>query len=429
MSTQNTSTLKDEPLGPGPGPRSTHRKPAAPRPADPVTWATSRPSGQARQGNSRLDAGHAPLRRRAGPARKAVAVPHRRSRGGRRIDRGAPGGCRAPRDGAGAAAKRRAAARGRAPHRQRGRDQRAAAGGRDRGRAHLRLRRDRAGGEVRAISDGAMADIEPAVKPPAVIIPFLNGMAHVEALTGRFGSAVLGGVLRIATKLEDDGTIRVLTPEFDVELGELDGSPSTRVDRLASAFKDAGADVTVPGNIVDAMWAKWVFIASLGAVTSLMRAPVGAIAAVPAGQRFAQSVLAEAAAAAAACGHPVPAGQLHADRAGPHRPGVAGHIVADPRPDRGPPHRGRGGAGRPRRARPRGRDRHPADRPGRAGPADPQPADRILSTAVCRFPCHGLSFDYARPAAAALIDQAIPRRRCLKPATSRRNLRCPCPTP
>jgi 2-dehydropantoate 2-reductase len=129
--------------------------------------------------------------------------------------------------------------------------------------------------------DGTMADIEPAVQPPAVIIPFLNGMAHVEALTGRFGSAVLGGTLRIATQVEHDGTIRVLTPQFDVELGELDGSPSARVDRLASAFKDAGADVTVPGNIIDAMWAKWVFIASLGAVTSLMRAPVGAIAAVP----------------------------------------------------------------------------------------------------------------------------------------------------
>ena len=159
---------------------------------------------------------------------------------------------------------------------------------------------------------GAMADIEPAVRQQTVIVPFLNGMAHVEALAGRFGSAVLGGVLRIATQLEDDGTIRVLTPQFDVELGELDGSPSTRVDRLASAFKDAGADVTVPGNILDAMWAKWVFIASLGAVTSLMRAAVGDIVAAPGGQRFAQSVLSEAAAAAAAYGHPVPAGQLRA---------------------------------------------------------------------------------------------------------------------
>ena len=123
------------------------------------------------------------------------------------------------------------------------------------------------------------------------------------------GAGAVGGVLRIATQLEDDGTIGVLTPQFDVELGELDGSPSTRVDRLASAFKDAGADVTVPGNILGAMWAKWVFIASLGAVTSLMRAAVGDIVAVPGGQRFAQSVLSEAAAAAAAYGHP---GQLHA---------------------------------------------------------------------------------------------------------------------
>ena len=159
---------------------------------------------------------------------------------------------------------------------------------------------------------GVMADIEPAVKPPAVIIPFLNGMAHVEPLTGRFGSAVLGGVVWVATQLDDAGTIQVLAPGFEVELGELDGSPSARVDRLASAFRDAGADVTVPGNIVDAMWAKWVFLASLGAVTSLMRAPVGDIAAVPGGQRFARSVLAEAAAAAAACGHPVAAVTRHA---------------------------------------------------------------------------------------------------------------------
>lgn len=158
--------------------------------------------------------------------------------------------------------------------------------------------------------DGAMADMEPAVRGSAVIIPFLNGMAHVDPLTDRFGSAVIGGVLRVATDLEDDGTIRVLAPTFEVELGELDGSPSARVDRLASAFRDAGADVTVPGSIVDAMWAKWVFIASIGAVTSLMRAAVGDIVAVPGGEQFARSVLAEAAAAAAACGHAVPAGQL-----------------------------------------------------------------------------------------------------------------------
>jgi 2-dehydropantoate 2-reductase len=121
---------------------------------------------------------------------------------------------------------------------------------------------------------------------------------------------VLGGVLRVATQVDDDGTIRVLAPTFDVEVGELNRPPSTRVEELASAFRDAGAHVTVSEDVVGAMWAKWVFIVSVGAVTSLMRAPVGDIVAVPGGEQFARAVLDEAAAAALAAGHPVPGDEL-----------------------------------------------------------------------------------------------------------------------
>jgi 2-dehydropantoate 2-reductase len=160
--------------------------------------------------------------------------------------------------------------------------------------------------------DQVMKDIAPAVGPDTAIVPFLNGMAHLDALGGAFGTAALGGVLRIATELADDGTIRVLAPLFEVELGELDGSRSARADQLAAAFQDAGADVAVRADIIRAMWAKWVFIASIGAVTSLMRAPVGDIVAVPGGDDFARSVLAEAAGAAAAAGHPVSHAQLAA---------------------------------------------------------------------------------------------------------------------
>ena len=160
--------------------------------------------------------------------------------------------------------------------------------------------------------DQVMKDIAPAVGPGTAIVPFLNGMAHLDALAGAFGTAVLGGVLRVMTDLDGDGTIRVLAPLFEVELGELDGARSDRADRLAAAFRTAGADVAVRTDIVGAMWAKWVFIASIGAVTSLMRAPVGDIVAVTGGEDFARSVLAEAAGAAAAAGHPVPPAQLAA---------------------------------------------------------------------------------------------------------------------
>ena len=58
----------------------------------------------------------------------------------------------------------------------------------------------------------AINDVALAVGPSTAAVPFLNGMRHVEPLVARFGSAALGGVLRIATEAEDGGAIRVLAP-------------------------------------------------------------------------------------------------------------------------------------------------------------------------------------------------------------------------
>ena len=157
---------------------------------------------------------------------------------------------------------------------------------------------------------GLLGDLGPAVTPGTVVVPFLNGMGHLAPLADRFGAAVVGGVLRVVTEADDAGTIRVLRPLFEIEVGEFDGSRSARAERLAAAFRAAGAQATVSADIIGAMWAKWVFIASIGAVTGLMRAPVRDIVAVAGGARFARAVLDEAAAAAAACGYPVPADQL-----------------------------------------------------------------------------------------------------------------------
>jgi 2-dehydropantoate 2-reductase len=162
--------------------------------------------------------------------------------------------------------------------------------------------------------DGAIDDAAPAVGPSTAVLPFLNGMRHVEPLVSRFGSAVLGGVLRVATELEDDGAIRVIAPLFEVELGELASPPGERVEEIASRFRAAGAQVSVPADIVGAMWTKWVFIASTGATTSLMRASAGEIVAVPGGAEFSRSVLDEAAATAAAAGRPVSSAGLTAIR-------------------------------------------------------------------------------------------------------------------
>lgn len=149
----------------------------------------------------------------------------------------------------------------------------------------------------------AMKDVAPAVGPDTALVPFLNGMAHLETLTERFGTAVLGGTLRIGTQLDPNADIRQFLPGGQIETGELDGGKTSRLDAVVEALTIPDFTVTVPEDIIDAMWAKWVMIATVGAVTSIARGTIGDIAAVTDGAEFAVATLDEAAGVAAAAGH------------------------------------------------------------------------------------------------------------------------------
>lgn len=168
----------------------------------------------------------------------------------------------------------------------------------------------------------AIEDVAPAVGPATTIVPFLNGMAHVDTLTARFGErAVLGGVIMVATMIDDAGDIVRLAPMQGVLVGERDGSDTPRLREVASALGGAGFDFEVRPDITARMWAKWVFISSISAVTCLMRAPVGDVVAVPGGAELGPAIVAEAAAVAAAAGFAVPEQYLASVRATVTQPG------------------------------------------------------------------------------------------------------------
>ena len=150
--------------------------------------------------------------------------------------------------------------------------------------------------------DDAIASVAPAVGPDTVILPLLNGMRHMDALDARFGpGAVLGGQCQIAATLEPDGTVRHLNQVQALSLGERDGSASPRAAGLAEALSSGGGRASE--HIVRDMWEKWVFLASLASLTSLMRATVGDIVEAG-GAGIAQGLFDEAAAIAEANGHP-----------------------------------------------------------------------------------------------------------------------------
>jgi 2-dehydropantoate 2-reductase len=156
----------------------------------------------------------------------------------------------------------------------------------------------------------AIEDITPAVGPHTMIVPFLNGMAHIDALTARFGDSVLGGVIRIATTIGPDGEIVRLAPFANLSVGELDGSDTPRVKELVAQLDGAGFDVARSPAIVADLWHKWVFIATMGALNCLARGTVGEIVAEPGGAELGPALLAEAAAVAGAAGYPPPEAEM-----------------------------------------------------------------------------------------------------------------------
>ncbi|GAB3168737.1 ketopantoate reductase family protein [Amycolatopsis stemonae] len=171
----------------------------------------------------------------------------------------------------------------------------------------------------------AIDDFAPAVGPDTLILPFLNGLAHLDALDARFGrDAVLGGVAKVQTTLDDDGAIRRLGPLQSLDYGARTEPAPARLADVDAALRDAGFPATPDARITEAMWAKWVFIAAIGAVNSLMRGTIGDVVAVPGGTEFAEAVVAEAAAVAEAARYPVPAADLAATRRTVTDPGMGG---------------------------------------------------------------------------------------------------------
>ncbi|MHB1304100.1 MAG: 2-dehydropantoate 2-reductase [Acidiphilium sp.] len=149
----------------------------------------------------------------------------------------------------------------------------------------------------------AMADMAAAVGPETMILPVLNGMKHVDMLVERFGGKpVIGGVCRIAATLDAEGRIVQLASFHELAYGEMDGSASARTDALDAFMRGAGFDAKLSRTIEREMWEKWVFLATLGAVTCLMRGTIGEIVTAQGGAEFVNRVLDEIVAVATASG-------------------------------------------------------------------------------------------------------------------------------
>ena len=205
----------------------------------------------------------------------------------------------------------------------------------------------------------AMNDFAAAVGPETMIFPVLNGMRHIDLLAKRFGEhAVIGGVCLVAAEIDDQGRIVQLADFQQLVYGERNGETTPRLKTLDATLQGAGFDARLSTDIMQAMWEKWVQLASLGAVTCLMRGTIGEIVAAPGGADLSIDVVNESAAVATACGYKPSEKVLSRHAAAMTAPRIFVDVFDVSRLAKGRAGRGRSHPGRLHRTRQRPRSCH-----------------------------------------------------------------------
>lgn len=122
----------------------------------------------------------------------------------------------------------------------------------------------------------------------AAILPFLNGVETSDRLLalGVPPDSILGGVTRISVARVEPGVVERRGATQSVIIGELPGTSTDRVRRIAEAFRDAGVEARVSDRIEVDLWRKFVFLAAIAAACGIARAPIGIVRDRPLGGRL-----------------------------------------------------------------------------------------------------------------------------------------------
>lgn len=155
--------------------------------------------------------------------------------------------------------------------------------------------------------EASIAAIDGAMGPDTMLLPLLNGMAQLAKLEQAFGAArVLGGTCYIASTLDAAGAIHHMSKFQGITCGLRAGNHAHAerlLQELAQNFARTSVEYKISADIEQDMWEKYVLLASLAAMTCLMRASVGEILAAQDGAALMEEALATCAATAGAAGH------------------------------------------------------------------------------------------------------------------------------
>jgi 2-dehydropantoate 2-reductase len=131
--------------------------------------------------------------------------------------------------------------------------------------------------------EDALRDLQPHVGERTALLPYLNGIRHMERIAEAFpGRPLLGGVARIEATLDELGRVVHLGSTHSFSYGRYGVMTDERYGELQAGLSRIPALREHP-DIARDLWEKYLFISVLSGLTTLFDATVGEIRDVPDG--------------------------------------------------------------------------------------------------------------------------------------------------
>jgi 2-dehydropantoate 2-reductase len=146
------------------------------------------------------------------------------------------------------------------------------------------------------------AALERIEEEPALVVPLLNGLDHLEALRERFGPRAVAASIRIEAYRADPNHVCQTSHFLRVDLATSNHRMRAAVDAFAATLEGAGVPARVMESEAQAMWGKLVRLNALALMTSAHDRPLGPIRATPELRGELEACVAEAAGVATAEG-------------------------------------------------------------------------------------------------------------------------------
>ncbi len=152
-------------------------------------------------------------------------------------------------------------------------------------------------------TSGAVRAGRPVIGPSTTVLTLQNGVGCEQLIADEIGpEQVVAGRTFAGGRIVAPGVVEYGIERRLTTIGELDGTETPRLARIAAAFDHAGLETTVSTDIVAMMWEKLFVNVATGAWSALTRLPYGELSIDPDVATMAIASVGEAITVARACG-------------------------------------------------------------------------------------------------------------------------------